>query len=196
MADDDWKDLGAVWQDDNDTPDINVASLTKNIRRRAIWTQVCFVAEMLICLFGLVWGSIWVAGYQSDLQQAGLGAAFIIFSLVGGYAAWWSRKGVLGYKSGTALEELKFVRDRAIAGVRYAKVNLWSMPVGFLLAGHAFWYIRQSTPPGEDIDGRLIKLMIIIAVYIVGIGVWGVWYLRKKTHEVDALNRIIAEIED
>lgn len=194
MANDDWNDLGAVWQEKSD--DVDIAALTKNIHRKAVFTQLCFMAEAAICMFGVGVGFHWLMGSDGDLARAGLGLLFCLFSAAGLYLSWWSRKGAWRIMSDSPLDELKFARARAQAGIRYAQMNLWFLPPGFLVMVYALWFVWQSTADDPSYEGSLVGIAVIIPIFLIGTGVWAVWYKRKKRKEIKALDQVISEMEE
>ncbi|MEX0300137.1 MAG: hypothetical protein AB3N28_13780 [Kordiimonas sp.] len=194
MADDDWKDMGAVWQDKKS--DVDISALAKNIEKKTRLMRFCFFAEAAICVFGIGWGISWMFGRGHETAQVGVGLAFFIFSVVGLYLAWWSRKDAWHAASGTPLEELKSARKRAQAGVRYAVVNLWFITPGFFLMVYTLWSVWHSSDKTPADETRVIATAAVFSIALVTTFLWALWYRKKRLREVTALDQVIREMEE
>ncbi len=194
MADDDWKDMGAVWQEKKS--DIDVSALAHNIQKKTRLLRACFFAEAGVCVFGMGWGISWIFGRGQEVALVGVGIAFFVFSAIGLYLAWWSRKDAWRVASGTPLEELKSARKRAQAGVRYAVVNLWFIAPGFGLMAYTLWSVWESSKKGPADETRVLATAVVFSVALVTTFIWALWYRKKRMREIEALNHVIQEMEE
>lgn len=190
MADEDWNDLGAVWQEKEET---DISSLTKDVRKKTKRMYVLFTTEMLICLFGALFGAYWMVNETHEFE---VGLVFFLFSIGGGYFAWWARRGAWRAPEGSALDELKFAKKRAQAGVRYARVNLWGSPVALAMTSFILWQRYDGGNISEEGFTRLLIAAGTLAVFLPVCAIWSFWYKGKKSAEVEQLHKVITEMED
>lgn len=190
MADKDWKDMSAVWQEESDV-DFTVKKLTQNVRLKAIWMRVGFVLEFSVCIITAILLLYILIFREQDKGEILFLSVMTLFCSLGAYFTWWVRKDVLWNVSGNALDDLRFARSRAVSGLRYANVNLWSVPPASVIVFFVFWSDWErihSKPFGDYLLAGVIGLLIVTSI-------WAIWFRRKKVIEIRALDKVIADME-
>lgn len=192
MADDDWKALGTVWQESDD---IDTTRLRSNIKRKVWLIRLWVLTETLICMVGAVFVSFNLLGADNSRVDMFLGLLLLGFCLVGVYLAWWVHAGAWKPQSYSALDELKFLRARANAKVRYAIANLWMAPFVALILGFTDWAIWSGLT-GQGYEIRILATRVAYSIAVAGYVAWALWYKQRKKRDVAALDQVISEMED
>lgn len=188
----DWDDLKDLWQQG---PNLDMERMAR--QARFVWwrMRINFVLEILLCTIGVGFMGhfMWSDPTLARLTFGGLMTAFCVFGV---WAAFWVRAGAWDSADGTALSLIRLQIERAYAGIRYVKINLWAFAVSFPVLGGGAWAVLTQEPPPSD--RRITFLIAFCLGYLVMAFVF--WlvsrgYVKRKRREIEDLSEAEAQLK-
>jgi len=189
------EDVQAAWVASNGWEQ---AADTKRAVRRVRWMawrmRAELIAETLIGITGII-VSIWLFWKGGGPAQYSFAVVAFLLSAIVTAGAIKVRLGALDYAADGPLRLVKVQIRQKQAANKYARFNLWMMPVMLFFMALALWAVVEKHGSFDnEIVAVVLWTLIAAAVFLVGQTVYFIWSLGKRRREIEALRLLEKEL--
>lgn len=192
---DDWNRWAEDWQQQ---PSVDIDQLRHRVSRKLWRMRLTATLELLLTTVA-VWQTWWLIVYPGiELRWKLWAACAMLLVLVGQYLLLQARRGTWRALGSDAGDLLQLTARRAIAGIRLAKLNAWSLLL--MLAVTLVVAAPELMPAHWQHDAKLRSLILLqcaVNLPIVVLGFVGcAWYIRRQRRRLRDVQALLRECED
>lgn len=192
---DDWTRWAEDWQQQ---PSVDIDRLRQRVSRKLWRMRLTTTLELLVTAVA-VWQTWWLITHAGiGLRWKLWGAFAMLLVLVGQYLVLQARRGTWRAPGSDAGDLLQLTARRAIAGIRLAKLNAWSLVL--ILAVTLVVAAPDLMPAHWQHDAKLKSLILLqcaVNLPIVVIGFVGcAWYIRRQRRRLREVQALLREHEE
>jgi hypothetical protein len=192
---DDWNRWAGDWQQQ---PSVDIDRLRHRVSRKLWRMRMTATLELLVSAVAVwqTWRLIMQPGI--DLRWKLWAACAMLLVLVGHYLVLRARRGTWRASGSDAGDLLQLTARRAIAGIRLATLNSWSLLL--MLAVTLVVAAPDLMPAHWQHDAKLKSMILLqcaVNLPIVVIGFVGsAWYIRRQRRHLREVKALLREHED
>jgi hypothetical protein len=192
---DDWSRWAEDWQQQ---PSVDIDQLRHRVSRKLWRMRLTATLELLLTAVA-VWQTWWLIAHPGiELRWKVWAACAMLLVLVGQYLLLQARRGTWRVLGSDAGDLLQLTARRAIAGIRLAKLNAWSLLL--MLVVTLLVAAPELMPAHWQHDAKLkslILLQVAVNLPIVVLGFVGcAWYIRRQRRRLRDVQALLRECED
>lgn len=192
---DNWTRWSEDWQQQ---PSVDIDRLRQRVSRKLWRMRLTATLELLVTAVA-VWQTWWLITHAGIGFRWKLWGAFaMLLVLVGQCLVLQARRGTWRAPGSDAGDVLQLTVRRAIAGIRLARLNAWSLVL--ILAVTLVVAAPDLMPAHWQHDAKLKSLILLqcaVNLPIVVIGFVGcAWYIRRQRRRLREVRALLREHED